>query len=172
VPNFISEDRIERALLQKLQQNRRRADFAERLRQIIGRYNAGGSANENYFEERVRFTRDLHREEERHLREGLSEDELEVFDLLKKEKTTQDEERKVKPAARALLKRLTTGTPRVLVQEWYKETQSKKRVENIVGEILHETLPESYDRALFKTKCDEVFGLVLDYASQGRKWAA
>ena len=35
-----------------LQQNRTRMDFAERLRQIIKRYNAGGSANENYFDER------------------------------------------------------------------------------------------------------------------------
>jgi type I restriction enzyme, R subunit len=35
---------------------------------------------------------------------------------------------------------------------------------------LHVHLPESYDRVLFKQKCDGVFGLMMDYASQGLKW--
>jgi len=43
---------------------------------------------------------------------------------------------------------------------------------NAVEEVLHANLPETYDRKLFKTKCDEVFGLMLEYASQGRMWAA
>jgi len=30
----------------------------------------------------------------------------------------------------------------------------------------------TYERALFKQKCDNVFELVVDYASRGRKWAA
>ncbi len=163
---------LEKKLEQMLQQNRTRMDFAERLRQIIERYNAGGSSNENYFEELVKFTRDLREEQERHAREGLSEDELEIFDLLKKEKMTQEEEKRVRLAAKSLLERLTKGKPRVLVQEWFKDTQSKKRVEKAVQEVLDANLPETYDRTLFKTKCDEVFGLVLDHASQGRKWAA
>lgn len=29
-----------------------------------------------------------------------------------------------------------------------------------------------YDRVLFREKCDNVFYLMLDYASHGRKWAA
>ena len=45
-------------------------------------------------------------------------------------------------------------------------------MEKAVQEVLDANLPETYDRTLFKTKCDDVFGLVLDYASQGRKWAA
>lgn len=147
-------------------------DFAERLRRIIELYNAGGSSNENYFEELVKFTRDLKTEAERHARAGLSEDKLEIFDLLKKEKMTQQEEKKVKLAAKSLLERLTKGKPKVLVQEWFKDTQSKRRVANAVEEVLHANLPESYDRSIFKTKCDEVFGLVLDHASRGRKWAA
>jgi len=120
----------------------------------------------------VKFTRDLRQEQERHAREGLSEEELEIFDLLKKEKMTQEEDKRVKLAAKSLLERLTEGEPKVLVQEWFKDSQSKKRVAKAVEDVLDEHLPTTYDRALFKTKCDEVFGLVLDYASQGRKWAA
>lgn len=163
---------LEKKLEQMLQQNRSRKDFAERLRLIIERYNAGGSSNENYFEELVKFTRDLREEQGRHAREGLNEDELEVFDLLKKEKMTQAEDKKVKLAAKSLLERLTNGRPKVLVQEWFKDTQSKHQVATVVEEVLHEHLPESYDRVLFKAKCEEVFSLVLDHASHGRKWAA
>jgi len=39
--------------------------------------------------------------------------------------------------------------------------------------VLNETLPDDgYDRLLFTTKCDAVFGHVLELASHGRKWAA
>jgi type I restriction enzyme R subunit len=31
---------------------------------------------------------------------------------------------------------------------------------------------ESYDRVMFKEKCDKLFELILDYASSGRQWAA
>lgn len=57
--------------------------------------NSGGSATENSFDELVKFAEELHAEEERHIREGLSEDELEIFDLLKKDKMTQEETQKV-----------------------------------------------------------------------------
>ena len=46
-------------------------------------------------------------------------------------------------------------------------------MQTAVEEVLNETLPEDgYDRLLFKTKCDAVFGHVLELASHGRKWAA
>lgn len=41
-----------------------------------------------------------------------------------------------------------------------------------IEQVLDANLPESYDRATFKTKCDNVFELILDQASHGRKWAA
>ena len=33
-------------------------------------------------------------------------------------------------------------------------------------------LPVTYERALFKQKCDNVYDLVVDHASRGRRWAA
>jgi type I restriction enzyme R subunit len=155
-----------------LKQNATRVDFAERLRRIIQDYNAGGASNESYFEELLKFTRDLRAESERHVREGLTEDELEIYDLLKQDKMTQAEEKRVKLAAKSLLERLTQAQPKVLVQEWFKDTTSKRRVETAVEAVLHEHLPETYDRVLFKTKCGEVFGLIVNHASQGLKWAA
>ena len=48
----------------------------------------------------MKFTRDLKTEDERHVREGLSEDELELYDLLSQDGLTKDETQKVKLAAR------------------------------------------------------------------------
>jgi len=155
-----------------LQQNATRTDFAQRLQQIIDTYNAGGSSTENYYEDLMQFTEDLRMEDERHIREGLTEDELELFDLLKKDKMTQEETQKVRLAAKSLLHRLLQEHPKVLVQDWYKDTQTQKMVRSAVEQVLDSNLPESYDRVLFREKCDNVFYLVLEYASHGRKWAA
>jgi type I restriction enzyme R subunit len=82
-----------------LKENAGRTDFATRLQGIIDRYNAGSSSADNYFEELMKFAKDMRAESERHIRENLSEDELELFDLLKKDKMTIAETQKVKLAA-------------------------------------------------------------------------
>ncbi len=68
--------------------------------------------------------------------------------------------------------RLLEETPKVLVQDWFKDSQTKRRVQSAVEEVLHLRLPESYDRVVFKEKCDKVFEVMLNYAIQGIKWAA
>lgn len=162
---------LEDKLNQMLQRNTTRTDFAQRLQAIIDRYNTGGSSTENYYEALVDFADNLKQESERHIREGLTEDELELFDLLKKDKMTAEETQTVKLAARSLLSRLIATQPKVLIQDWYKDTQSQRRVKSTVEEVLDQNLPNSYDRVLFKAKCDTVFDLVYEYASKGSKWA-
>lgn len=46
------------------------------------------------------------------------------------------------------------------------------RVRSAVESILDAHLPKSYDRAVFTEKCNNVFESMLNYASQGLKWAA
>jgi type I restriction enzyme R subunit len=163
---------LDKKMEEMLKVNSSRKDFAQRLQEIINRYNAGGSATENTFDELMKFTKEMKAEEERHVREGLTEEELEIFDLLKKEKMTKEEVQKVKLAAKHLLERLKNGTPRVLVQDWFKDSQSTKQVRTTVEEVLNEELPETYDRVIFTEKCNNVFELMVNYASQGMKWAA
>jgi type I restriction enzyme R subunit len=163
---------IQKKLEQMLKQNATRTDFATRLQGIIDAYNAGSSSADNYFAELVQFAKDMKTESERHIREGLTEDELELFDLLKRDSMTKDEEQKVRLAAKSLLRRLREETPKVLVQDWFKDAQSKGQVRSAVEAVLDSKLPESYDRALFTERCNRVFDMMLDYASQGLKWAA
>ena len=44
-----------------------------------------------YFDEIVKYTEDMGREDERHVKEGLTKDELELFDILKKDKSVISE---------------------------------------------------------------------------------
>ena len=164
---------IARKLELMMAQNSTRGSFAQRFQSIIDNYNAGGSSTEQYFEQLVQFSQDIRTEDERHLREGLTEAELEIFDLLRKDAMTHDETQKVKLAARALLYRLQDELPKVLVQDWYKTDQTRLIVLCAVAEVLDRELPtQSYDRVLFQAKCNNVFHLVLDRAAQGRKWAS
>ena len=121
----------------------------------------------------IRFNESLSEENERHIRLGLTEDELEIYDLLCKEKMTREEEKKVRLAAKALLKRLTEESPKVLVQDWFKDSQTRLAVKNEVSTVLNEHLPEdSYDKELFSHKRDKVYELTLDLAINHQKWAA
>jgi len=154
-----------------LAQNSTRGNFAQRFQTILDTYNAGGSSTEQYYEDLLGFVNELHKEDARHVTEGLSEDELELFDLLCKDTMTQAETQQVKLAAKALLMRLVEP-PKLLVQDWYKTDQTRRIVRSTMAEVLDKALPqESYDRALFQTKCDNVFYLVLDHAVQGKRWA-
>jgi type I restriction enzyme R subunit len=163
---------IKKKLDEMLKQNLTRRDFAERLQSIVDRYNSGGSSNENYYDELVNFASEMKVEDERHVREGLSEDELEIFDLLSKDQMTEAETQEVKLAARKLLKRVLEEHPRVLVEDWFKDAHTRKIVKTALEEVLDAELPDSYDKRLFQLKRDEVFDAILDYALQGVKFAA
>lgn len=161
---------IQHKLEQMLKENATRVDFVSRLQGIIDAYNAGSSSADDYFDELVKFTRELQQEAERHIREGLTEEELEIFDVLKKDKMTADETQRVRLAAKSLLRRLKENDPRVFVTDWFKDVQSRSYVRSEVENVLNRHLPDTYDRILFRKKVDDVFGLMVNYASQGLKW--
>ena len=58
------------------------------------------------------------------------------------------------------------------MQDWFKDGQSQKRARSAVESVLDKQLPETYDRAVFTEKCNRVFETMLNYVSQGLKWAA
>lgn len=164
---------LDKKLQDMLKQNSTRRDFAERLQEIIENYNAGSSAVDDTFAQLLEEMAALKEEESRHIRKGLTEDELEIYDLLCKDNMSQTEEKKVRLAAKALLKRLTEEKPKVLVQDWYKDSQTRLAVRDEVGAVLDTHLPEdSYDKDLFLQKRDRVFELTLDLAINHQRWAA
>ncbi len=163
---------IEKKIKQMLKTNQGRVNFAERYRNIIDRYNAGATQTEEFFEELQKFAQDLKEEDQRHVREGLTEDELEVFDLLAKDKLTKKEEQAVKLAAKDLIKSLIDASPKVLVQDWWRDSHTKAKVRAFIEEVLDEDLPDSYDKEIFENKVTQVFDLLQHLAINDEKWAS
>lgn len=163
---------IEEKLRRMLRRNTTRTKFAERFRNIIDEYNAGGSQNDDFYEKLLKLMEELRAEEERHIKEELSEAELELFDLLRKEHLTVDEEKRVKLAAKELYNTLTEKRKELFIVGWQNDPQPKERVKGEIVHILNQFLPESYDREIFLRKSTLVFDHIVDQAMTGYNWVA
>lgn len=165
-------ENIEKKLEKMLHKNVTRANFAERFRKIIDAYNAGGSQNDDFYEKILKFMEELRAEEERHIKEELTEEELEIFDLLRKDKLTKAEEQTVKLAAKELYKTLLAKKSELFIVGWQNDPQPKERVKAEIIESLNRYLPGSYDREIFTVKSNTIFQHIVDQAMMGYDWVA
>ena len=162
---------IEQALEQMLNRNCTRTKFSERFKRIIDSYNAGGTENEDYYEQLVKLLEELRQEDNRANTEGLTEEELEIYDLLiAGKKLTQAEEQKVKLSAKNLYKKLVDNRSELLVVDWYKDEQPRARLKYEVELSLNDDLPDSYDKIAFDSKVSLLMNHFVDMAVQGYGW--
>lgn len=164
-------DYISKKLEQMLKKNITRSNFAEIFQNIIDNYNAGGSTNDDFFEKLLEFMESLRAEEERHIKEELTEEELEIFDLLCKEKLTATEEKKVKLAAKCCTKPSYKEVGAFVVG-WHNDPQPKERVKSEIIRVLNSFLPDSYERDVFTLKSNIVYEHIIDQAITGFGWMA
>lgn len=167
------KDFIEQALQRMLNRNCTRNKFSQRYKNIIDRYNAGGSENEDYYEQLLELIEELKKEDSRADAEGLTEEELEMYDLLiAGKKLTQAEEQKVKLAAKNLFKKLSENKKNLLVVDWYKDDMPREKVKDAITTSLDADLPESYDKESFQAKIMLLLNHFMDMAIQGYGWIA
>lgn len=160
---------IEEKLERLLQGNKTRIKFSERYKAIIDKYNSGNSNNENYYEDLIDFVDDLKKEDERNIREGLTEEELELYDLLKKDNLTKKEEEQVKLSAKKLYEAIMREDSETKVVDWYKDEQPREKVKSRVEKILDSYLPESYSRDIFSRKSEIIFTHIMEDAMMGNQ---
>jgi type I restriction enzyme R subunit len=144
-----------RAMLERLiSLNKTRADFAEKFEELIESYNAGSRNIEQLFEELVKLSRNLSEEQQRHIRENMSEEELVIFDILTRPapELSTEERAEVKKVARELLNRLKA----LLVLNWRQKSSARSQLKLAIEDVL-DTLPEAYDRPLYAQKCSALF---------------
>ena len=89
-----------------VRKNPQRKSFLERLEKLIREYNNGSKDIEDIVEELVNLSKTLNEEEERNIKENLTEEELAIFDILKKDSLTEDERDIVKDVAKELLQKI------------------------------------------------------------------
>jgi type I restriction enzyme R subunit len=134
--------------------NRTRTDFTEKFEALIESYNNGSRNIEQLFEELLKLSNSLDEEQERHVRESLTEEELVIFDILTRSAPdlSTAERNEVKKVAKDLLSRLKE----LLVLNWRQKSAARSTLKLAIEDTL-DTLPESYDRVLYSQKCSLVF---------------
>jgi type I restriction enzyme, R subunit len=158
---------VEHKLKRMVQLNKSRANYYERFQRLIEAYNADSENVDLHLHELMAFTRTLNQEDQRHISEQLSEEELAMFDLLTRPNTPLSEQEKaeVKKVARTLLETLKREK---LVLDWRKKQQAKADVQVTIDQML-DSLPPSYTQEVYLQLCTEVFQHVYEsYFGQGK----
>lgn len=135
--------------------NRTRADYLEKFEALIDAYNAGSRNIEEIFRDLLALSRTLTEEQDRHVREHLSEEELTIFDILTRPgpDLTAEERGEVKKVARQLLDSLNT----LLVLDWKKRATARAQVRLAIEDTLDDGLPRAYTKDLYQAKCSVLF---------------
>lgn len=155
---------IERKLQPMMLKNKLRQDLQQKFQELIDEYNLGAYTAEQFFQQLTGFLHDLDNEEKRTVREGLSEEELAVFDLMIQELPLNEKER---IEVKLIAKDLIDNMKELLVIDWRKKQRTKARVRSYIEDIL-DRLPESYDDDLWPKTCSEVYMHVYEkYPGQG-----
>ncbi len=158
---------INSALERMVRLNKTRADYLEKFQRMIDEYNAGAANVEEFFDRLLKFVNELRNEEKRGVSEGLTEEELAIFDLLTKPDMTltKKEEAQVKKLARELLEQLKREK---LVLDWRKTQATRAAVRVAIEDKLDE-LPPLFVKDIYNRKCDAVYQhLFENYYGEGR----
>ena len=146
---------IQGRLQTMIRTNRTRADFLQRFEELISDYNAGSRNIEQLFNDLLALSKSLDDEQGRHVREGLTDEQLVLFDILTRPAPdlTPEEVKAVKKVARSLLEAIQAR----LVLNWRDKQQARAGMMDSIKTTLDEGLPGGYNKELFDEKCDMVF---------------
>lgn len=157
--------RLRTAIEQKLEElaalNPTRSTLVERFQELIAEYNAGSLNVERLFEALMTFIRDLDEEDGRAIREGLTEEELAIVDILTKPEPelTPDELGLVKQVAKTMLDTLKREK---LVLDWRLKERAKAAVRSAIQQSL-DALPPAYGDEIWQAKAAKTYEWVFDH---------
>jgi type I restriction enzyme R subunit len=139
--------------------NPTRVHLVEKLEKLVDEYNAGTIDAQKFFEALKKLIADMGEEMQRAAREGLTQQELTIFDLLTKPepKLTKQQEIEVKKVARELhakLAELVAGF------QWRQRQQTRAEVLSTIRFTLNELPEEPYPDAVWNAKVDSVWQFV------------
>ena len=128
---------VEERLRRLLARNPLRTDFQQHYEAIVADYNREKDrvTIERTFEELLKFFEELEEEESRAVREGLDEESLAIFDLLKKPDLDEADIRRIKTVAKELLR--TLKAERLRVDQWREKEATQSAVKVAIHDFLY-----------------------------------
>jgi type I restriction enzyme R subunit len=147
---------LQRRALDGATQNPTRYDLVARIEELIATYNAGSLNIDEYLRRLIELSKTLSTEEHRAVNEGLSEEELALFDLLTKpEPQLTDGDRAI---VKASAKRLLARIHEELVIDWRRKAASAAIVRTSIRNLLDHDLPaDPYPPAIFDQKVQAIY---------------
>jgi len=142
---FDLQDAIEKKLEQMVQENPIRMEFYDKYKTIIDEYNAGKDiqAVQKAFDDLNEFMEgDLSPEIQRAVREGLNEETLAIYDLLRKPELTAKNEIEVKKVAKQTLE--TLKAEKLKIERWRESEQVSSQVKVMISDALEYLPPAPY----------------------------
>ena len=152
---------VESQLQRLLRQNPLRTDFQKHYEEIVAEYNREKDrvTIEQTFEALLKLVQGLDKEETRTVREGLNEESLAIFDLLKKNDLTSADIKRIKAIAVDLL--VTLKAEKLRVDQWRDKESTRDGVRVAIRDFLWSDdtgLPvDSYTEADVESKTAEVY---------------
>ena len=134
-------DVVEKKLQQMLGRNPRRMDYYKKYQEIIADYNQekDRATVEATFAELALLAEKLDAEQRRAAKEGLTENELALFDLLFKDHISKTDRETLKQASRSLLASIVDLL--VPMPDWTQKTTTRAEVEVFILDVLYDVLP-------------------------------
>ena len=146
--------------------NSMRTDYLEKFQSMVDDYNLGSKNQEFFFDELLKFSQVIVGEELRASKEDMTEEELALFDKLKKPKLSEKEKKKVKNVAKELLFKLKNNG--LSAVDWRKKPQIRAKVEIEIRDVLDSGLT-FYPDELYLEKCRIIFQHIYDnYFGEGK----
>ena len=138
--------------------NPTRTHLVEKLEKLVEAYNLGSVDAETFFEALKRLIAQMEEEERRAAREGLTEEELAIFDLLTRPepKLTKVQEAEVKKVARELLEKLQA----MRGSFWRQNVQTRAAVQAQIKVQLNELPEDPYPQDLWEEKVEAVWQFI------------
>ena len=159
---------VEQKLAEMLARNPLRMDYQQKYEEIVADYNREKDrvTVEETFRRLTELMGELDAEQKRAVQEGLDEEELALFDLLKKDDLAKAERERVKQASRNLLASIKMRLSE-LDRFWEKE-QTKADVEVFILDQLYASLPTPpFSAEETKAVAAEVYAHVWQQAVSG-----
>jgi type I restriction enzyme R subunit len=151
---------IEQKIIEMVKRNKKRAKFMERLMSLLKEYNTGAHDVDKLFDDLVSLAKDLSIEDQRAVKEGLSEEELAIFDLLVKENLNPNEVGIIKGTSHELLMNLKP----LLVPHWRDFETNRACVKTKISDLLYEKLPMNlYSDEECELKGFEIYNFVYEH---------
>ena len=156
---------VEIRLQRMLARNPLRTNFQQHFEKLIADYNSEKDRQtiEQTFEALLKLVEQMSEEEDRAAREGLDEESLAIYDLLKKPKLTKSEISRVKGVAKGLLEKLKAG--KLKIDNWQEKEQARDSVRQQIFDFLYADvtgLPSSYTEEEIEERKEAIYRHVFD----------